>query len=448
MKLYARLFSKILSSSLMEEAVETRFLFITMILLANADGAIDVPLSALARSANMSEEATRAALDRLMTPDPNSGCRDEEGRRVVPLDPGRERGWRIPSWAEHQKVFTEAHALDLGRLRAAKSRAKRKSENHDAVTLRHAPSRAYTSTYSPVPSPSPSSSPSSSGLPAPGERGAPGSKTRLGAALDYAKEGLPVLPVRDRGKAPLNRKGVHGATTSASKIKVWWKRWPNANIGLATGAGLFVLDIDGGEGEVALQGLEAKHGPLPETLEVRTGRGRHLYFKGDQRLRNTGGKLGLKLDSRGVGGFVVAPPSVHESGDVYAFTNQGTPMSIVPEWLVELVLKRPEKVAPSKPPTTARAGGFTRGYADAALDSACEMVKAASIGERNSTLYHQADGIGQLVAGGGLTREKAAGRLHDAAVGNGIPPEEARATVESGFKAGAKNPRKCPTIGE
>jgi hypothetical protein len=89
-----------------------------------------------------------------------------------------------------------------------------------------------------------------------------------------------------------------------------------------------------------------------------------------------------------------------------------------------------------------------RSYTDAALRSACKIVGGAAVGERNSVLFNQACGIGELVAGGGLDRETAGGRLLAAAVTNKIPTEEARATVESGFETGAKNPRKVTTTGE
>jgi hypothetical protein len=58
-------------------------------------------------------------------------------------------------------------------------------------------------------------------------------------------------------------------------------QWPDASIGLATGqsSGVVVLDIDGAEGEATLKALEEQYGPLPETLSVTTGRGRHLYFE-------------------------------------------------------------------------------------------------------------------------------------------------------------------------
>lgn len=424
MKLYARLFTKILYSSLMQEDIETRFLFITCMLLANDDGVIDMPLSALARSANMPLEMTGRALQRLVQPDPDSGCRDEEGRRLVPLDPDRPaRGWRIPSWSEYKDVLTAEHERELGKRRVARFRAKPPEGNADvtgcnARPLQETESNALsTSTSSPAPGTVPSGGISAFGAVSP-------PKTLLEAALAYAKRGLPVLPV-DREKNPLNRHGSRGATTSLTKIRAWWNRWPDANVGIATGDALSALDIDGSEGETTLRRLVAEHGALPETSEIRTGRGRHLWFEGNPRFRNSVGKLGPGIDTRGAGGYVVAPPSIHESGIVYALTNPGVQPAVAPEWLTELTARKSEKA--------------THRYAAAALNSASKMVRDAATGQRNDVLYDQARGIGRLVADGRINREEAAGCLLDAAVANGLSRDEARATIESGFNAKPEN---------
>ena len=142
--------------------------------------------------------------------------------------------------------------------------------------------------------------------------GSPSTDPRLAAALDYAAAGLPVLPLD--GKIPRNRGGLTNASTDPAVIAEWWRRWPSANVGIRTGAecGLVVLDVDtpkGGAGTLAE--LERKHGKLPATARVLTGGGgEHIYFRHPGReLRNSAGRLGAGLDTRGDGGYVVAPPS-------------------------------------------------------------------------------------------------------------------------------------------
>lgn len=142
----------------------------------------------------------------------------------------------------------------------------------------------------------------------------------LAAALNYARAGFPVLPLD--GKVPRNSNGLTGATTDPAVIAGWWQRWPSANVGLRTGAasGLVVLDIDPRHGgTTTLAQLERARGRLPAGPSALTGSGgRHLYFADrDGKVRNSAGKLGDGLDVRGEGGYVVAPPSVHESGNPY-----------------------------------------------------------------------------------------------------------------------------------
>ena len=166
-------------------------------------------------------------------------------------------------------------------------------------------------------------------------------------ALRNARHGWRVLPLhaasdgkcscaagqscKHAGKHPRIRNGVKDATTDRTIIKAWWNRWPNANIGIATGrrSGILVLDVDGKVGKAYLKKLQAEHGRLPKTVTVKTGRGRHRYFlSGDARIRNSVGNLGKGIDVRGDGGYVVAAGSVHVSGAAYRFLDGRGPDEI------------------------------------------------------------------------------------------------------------------------
>jgi hypothetical protein len=141
----------------------------------------------------------------------------------------------------------------------------------------------------------------------------------VGAALRYARRGWLVFPCRPRGKEPLTPHGFKDATTEEPAIRDWWTRWPSANVAVATGreSGIVVLDVDVDD-ERGIDGWEALRalGDLPRTASVKTPRGgAHLYFAhpgGD--VPCSVGQLGRGLDVRGDGGFVLAPPSVGESG--------------------------------------------------------------------------------------------------------------------------------------
>jgi putative DNA primase/helicase len=135
---------------------------------------------------------------------------------------------------------------------------------------------------------------------------------------------------------------LKGASSDGSKIRGWWAKWPDANIGVATGpgSGIFVLDVDGKQGQASLEAME----PLPETLRANTGRtgahgertGFHLFFAspGGVNLRSSAGRLGKGLDIKASGGYVVAPPSLHASGLRYEWADKASTIAGAPAWLI------------------------------------------------------------------------------------------------------------------
>ncbi len=157
-------------------------------------------------------------------------------------------------------------------------------------------------------------------------------KSLLEHALEYASQDIPVFPIHtpiknggcscskpncdDQGKHPRTRNGLKDANTDEVQIRKWWGKWPDANIGLCTGlkSDFIVLDIDDGGEEELL-----KHPDLPDTVESITGSGgRHLLFAypNGKAIKNKV-KFYDGLDIRGNGGYIVAPPSLHKSGERY-----------------------------------------------------------------------------------------------------------------------------------
>jgi hypothetical protein len=142
----------------------------------------------------------------------------------------------------------------------------------------------------------------------------------LAYALWYAKLGFRVIPLKERAKEPLIADWPNKATTDEATIRGWWRKWPKANIGIATGRyrdGYFcVLDFDprhGGNwyGDVG-------EDILPPTWVVHTGGGgRHYYYKTLELLPSA--KLPDGVDLKGDGGYVVAPPSIHPEGEPYVW---------------------------------------------------------------------------------------------------------------------------------
>jgi hypothetical protein len=179
------------------------------------------------------------------------------------------------------------------------------------------------------------------------------------AARVYAARGLPVVPLHDvsAGRCSCNRDpcpsaGKHPrilewekeATTDLERVESWIARWPNANLGVATGAEFWALDIDPGKGgSESLAALIAEHGELPATPEQITGSGgRHYLFKAVAGLTNTAGRIGRGLDSRGERGQIVVSPSRSLKG-VYRWVAGRAPWEIeladAPAWLLERLRK-------------------------------------------------------------------------------------------------------------
>lgn len=158
--------------------------------------------------------------------------------------------------------------------------------------------------------------------------------TILEAALSYAARGWPVVPLWkpkpsgcccrkgskcDRpGKHPRTHHGYQGATTDVARISTW--KWSTANVGIVPGreAGLLVIDVDPRNGgRESIRELEKQLGRLPTGPVVKSGGGGwHLYFRHpDGAVRKSSGVAGIDLKADG--GFVVAPPSIHQSGGAY-----------------------------------------------------------------------------------------------------------------------------------
>jgi hypothetical protein len=177
----------------------------------------------------------------------------------------------------------------------------------------------------------------------------------LGTALQLARRGFAVFPCRPGEKKPATEHGCKDATLDAASIKQWWTERPDYNLAVATGgvSGIFVVDIDGVDAEAELGKLEAKHRPLPATVEVITARGRHVWLRypPDRSVPNSAGRLAAGCDVRGDAGYVLAPPSVHPSGRRYEWSVDCAPLAAAPQWLLDLIAVGDKPRAPLPPET-------------------------------------------------------------------------------------------------
>ncbi|MFD5132207.1 bifunctional DNA primase/polymerase [Streptomyces olindensis] len=263
----------------------------------------------------------------------------------------------------------------------------------------------------------------------------------LAWALEATRRNWHVIPLRPMDKRPAghaerlcpgtgrcadgHKTPEQRATTDTELLIAAWAHQPY-NVGIATGpSGLLVVDLDTlkpqdpkgtPDGAANFQALCERAGQaVPDTYRVRTARGgEHLYFTQPPgaRLHSTAGRLAKKVDTRGWGGYVVAPGSTTPDG-TYTVLDDRDPAPL-PIWLHE-ALKPPQRPAQAPAgPIVARADG----YAAAALRGEVHNVATAADGTRNATLLRAARALGRLVASGDLDWGEVEQALSRAAAGN------------------------------
>jgi hypothetical protein len=170
-----------------------------------------------------------------------------------------------------------------------------------------------------------------------------------------------------------------------AEIEAWWQRWPGANVGVVTGwvSALVVLDVDPRhDGDRALAALEDRHAALPATVTSATGGGgRHLWFAHPAHLVPSR-PLRPGLDVKAEGGMVVAPPSVHASGDLYRWCPGRAPdeqlLAPLPGWLEEIAVAVEHPSGPGRQPPLARTpserSAFRSLWADVGVDLGSDEV--------------------------------------------------------------------------
>jgi len=137
----------------------------------------------------------------------------------------------------------------------------------------------------------------------------------LSHALAYLKKGKSVIPVGKNKRPLIKWEEFQKRLPTEAEVRSWWKMFPEANIGIVTGkvSNILVVDVDKKSG-----GIETVKGlALGATLTAKTGGGGlHYYYKYQEGVGNKAG-IYQGIDIRGEGGYVLAPPSMHESGQPY-----------------------------------------------------------------------------------------------------------------------------------
>ena len=259
--------------------------------------------------------------------------------------------------------------------------------------------------------------------------------TLADAAATLAAHGYHVHPLRPREKVPATTRGFKDASCDPRQVAQWWAEMPAANIGVACGAsGVAVLDIDtkaGADPREILSQYDRADAPVvgtgigperstryPRSLAGR--RGVQVYFKGSM---SSAGRLTIAgCEIKAVGGYVVAPPSVHPCGVEYVGELPAVEeLPAVPDWLRELVYK---------PPPPARTIGSAE--PSRVLDGLTRTVATAETGNRNRALFWAVCRAVEHIVAGELDGH-AIDTIRAAAIDAGLGEAEIEATIRSGL---------------
>ncbi len=282
----------------------------------------------------------------------------------------------------------------------------------------------------------------------------------LAAALGYAARCWPVVPLHSPSaskatgctcsdadctspaKHPRTLHGLHDATTDPDVIRSWWRQWPHANVGLRTGVAFDVLDIDDPTGGQRLAQIADEAGLDTSTCWLQgpmsmTAKGTHLLYLPTGRPNRTG--FVPRVDWRGSGGYIVAPPSIHASGIVYRWHENcppDAPLGVAPAFLVALLDKPERPPSPARIGTPLRASSGPSGWSPSGLIAS---LATAVEGTRNDVLHWAACKVGSDEREHKASNAAALDALEQLATVAeriGLGTTEIDKTIRSGYTAG------------
>lgn len=246
----------------------------------------------------------------------------------------------------------------------------------------------------------------------------------LEAAIHYAELGYPVFPLAPGKKTPWISKddggnGCLDAVVDFRQIERWWSKEPYCNIGIACGvnSGIFVIDVDpahGGEDSVKRliqQGYAFTETPLSKTQSG----GYHIFYEHYDGAKNSTSKIAKGIDTRGDGGYIVAPPSIIFGWDkvvtgeyrwCYGFDIR--PVARVPDWIRRKLSEEKEVKIDVK----------LSGEPTGSLEALARFLSRAPEGQRNSSMFWAAARAGELVRSGKTTAREAEAVLLGATMGS------------------------------
>lgn len=264
------------------------------------------------------------------------------------------------------------------------------------------------------------------------------------AAADYMNAGLSVMFLT--GKQPnttIHPRGLLSALSGTAETPEDYRRLADMEVG-STGIAIVlpphigVVDVDGEEGAAVLAGILGGTDLTPWlTAVASTGRGMHLYYATTRAYRST--KLGEKLDFKGEGGYVAAPPSIHPSGATYKwlvepFANGILNLEYLPDPIDAILRAKadeaPKAHGPRMEPRLNEAGEWVMVESPASMEGLMSAMRGAKSGDRNNMLNWAA----WQAREDGFTYHEVLDAIGGAAMEAGLDRAEVVQTVKSAFR--------------
>lgn len=270
---------------------------------------------------------------------------------------------------------------------------------------------------------------------APGTGRTPGRVARGLAAAE-----VPVFPCVPGQKRPLTPRGFHDASTDAGQVDRWWGRWPDANLGLPTGAvsGVVVVDVDVHDRvdglAVLARAVEAGRVGVPVFTVASPSGGRHGYYPATPDAAQRSWQTSAGVDFRGDGGYIIIPPSHTPAGNYRLETiRQQAAAGLDSDALRDFLYPRP---TPESRPVR---HGQSRVEPAVDVSRLAAWVAGLGEGERNRGLFWAACRAAEQA----IDPTTAVDVLGAAAAHTGLGPREIATTVRSAYRTA--HPTSSPT---
>jgi hypothetical protein len=120
---YTKLFNSIVTSTIWQEDLPTKVIWITLLAMSDSDGTVEGSIPGLARIAGVSVEECERSLATLQKPDRYSRTPDHDGRRIEAI----AGGWFILNRAKYRDLIPLEQRRERDRLRQQRHRQGREA---------------------------------------------------------------------------------------------------------------------------------------------------------------------------------------------------------------------------------------------------------------------------------------------------------------------------------